>query len=229
MKLHEAIRQAVKLRPDVKAYLSNYARYMLYEPAEYKTAEYMLRQIEGLVRSLYGGYIGGEFIDTMANVISGQLTQAFRQAYEDNGYTDYFAPDYLQAGLDAMILDQYNYVDGFFKDIVNARIDGTSIEPLLARARLWANQWTAAYNEAVRLMGIENGSRMIWTLGEAEHCTTCLNLNGIVAFASEWDAIGIKPQSDRLECHGFNCACSLEVTDKRRSPDAYGRIEEALL
>jgi hypothetical protein len=189
----------------------------------------MENAIEGLVNGVYNGNIGGQFIDTMANIISGQLTQAYRQAWEDEGMTDYFAPDYLSESLEAMILNQYDYVDQFYRDIVDARVDGTSVSPLLARAKLWANQWNAGYNEAVRLITLQGGGNLVWEYGDAEHCNTCLSLNGIVARADEWDTLGVKPQGDMLECGGWNCKCALVSTDRRRSPNAYGRIEEILL
>ena len=229
MKLLPHIRQVVATFPEVRTYLSGRSRWTLYKPAEYKTVDYMENAIEGLVNGVYNGNIGGQFIDTMANIISGQLTQAYRQAWEDEGNTDYFAPDYLAESLEAMILNQYDYVDQFYRDIVDARVDGTSVSPLLARAKLWANQWNAAYNEAVRLITLQGGGNLVWEYGDAEHCNTCLSLNGIVARASEWDVLGVKPQGDMLECGGWNCKCALVSTDKRRSPNAYGRIEEILL
>jgi hypothetical protein len=231
MKLNNLIIQAVQLVPNVLPYLKGRARWMVYQPAEYKTAEYMQKQIEGLVKGVYTGAVGGGFIDVMANIISGQLTQAYQQAYEDEGFTDSL-PDYLSASLETMILGQYDFVDQYYRDIVDARVDGTSIDPLLYRASLWATRWTEAYNEAVRLITKENGGNLVWIYGDTDHCTTCLSLNGIVARASEWDALGIKPQSapnNKLECGGWKCQCSLQQTDKRRSPNAYGRIEEALL
>ena len=229
MKLLPHIRQVVATFPEVRTYLSGRSRWSLYKPAEYKTVDYMENAIEGLVNGVYNGNIGGQFIDTLANIISGQLTQAYRQAWEDEGMTDYFAPDYLSESLEAMILGQYDFVDGFYRDIVDARVDGTSVSPLLARAKLWANQWNAAYNEAVRLITLQGGGNLVWEYGDAEHCNTCLSLNGIVARADEWDTLGVKPQGDMLECGGWNCKCALVSTDKRRSPNAYGRIEEILL
>jgi len=214
-------REAVRTVPEVVQYLSAETKDAL------KSYDYFLSNIEGLVRGLYSGNVGGEFIDTFANLISGQLLDAYEKAWFDEGFTEAL-PDYLQESYQAAVSNQYGFVDQFYRDIVDAQIDKTSIEPLMVRAQLWANQWKASYNEAVRLIALENGARLRWNLGEAEHCNTCLALDGIVAFAKEWDAIGIKPQSDRLECHGFNCKCSFVQTDKRRSRDAYGRIEAAI-
>lgn len=220
-------RDTLQLVPQARRYLSAKTRWALYEPAEYKTTEYMQAAIEGLVKGVYDGNVGGEFIDVMANIISGQLTQAFQQAFEDEGYTDYNMPDYLNSALESMILSQYDFVDQFYRDIVDARIDGTSINPLLARAGLWANQWLAAYNEAIRLMTLENGGNLIWVYGEAEHCNTCNALNGIVASAKEWEDLGVQPQNapnPLIDCGGWNCQCSLEPTEKRRSPKAFDTI-----
>ena len=229
--LYNFLRRAVELVPDVLPYLKGRARWMVYQPAEYKTAEYMLTQIERLVKSVYAGNLGGDFIDTMANVISGQLTQAYTQAWADEEGTGEL-PDYLATSLETTILNQYDYVDQYYRDIVDARVDETSIDPLLFRAALWAQRWTESYNEAVRLITLENGGNMIWTLGATEaHCPECAGFNGIVARAKEWDALDIRPQNapnNKITCGGWQCDCSLLPTDKRRSPNAYGRLEEIL-
>lgn len=229
----QIILDVVSAVPHVRPHLSSRARWMLYEPVAYKTYDYMLGAIEGLVNGVYSGNVGGDFIDIMANLISGQLTQAYQQAMEDEGMTDFAMPDYLAASLEAAILGQYDYVDQYYRDVVDARIDGTSITPLLARAQLWAQRWTEAYNEAVRLMTLQGGGNLEWTLGLTEsHCPECAAFNGMVARASEWDVLGIRPQSapnEKLTCGGWKCDCSLTPTDRRRSPNAFGRLEEILL
>ena len=138
-------------------------------------------------------------------------------------------PDYLMTSYQDAVSAQYGYVDQFYRDIVDARIDKTSLDPLMMRAGMWANQWNASYNEAVRLITLEGGGNLVWQYGEAEHCETCRSLNGIVAWAKEWDALGVKPQGKLLECGGWNCKCSLSPTKQRRSPGAYGRIEAAIM
>lgn len=222
------LRLAVMAVPDVLRYLSGKARWLAYQPA-IKTYEYMLKQVKGLVRGVYNGHIRGDFIDVMANLISGQLTQAYNRAWEDEGDGTEL-PEYLQFSLDDMILGQYDYVDAFYRDIIDAALDGKPIAPLLARAELWANQYNNAYNEAVRLISVETGGRLEWKLGATEqHCPECAALDGIVAFASEWDILGVRPQNppnSRLTCGGWRCDCSLTPTGKRRTPNAYGLIEE---
>lgn len=206
---------------------------------EEKTYDYFLSELSRMVRNLYAGNIGGEFIDILANLLDGQINQAYRQAWSDEGADGEF-PEYLQAAADDAILAQFDFVDGFFRDIVDARIDETPIDPLLARCSLWANRWNEAYNDGVRLIAINAGEKQIWKLGATEeHCPFCSRYNGIVALASEWDALNIRPQSapnpaltgtlnGEPGCGGWRCDCSLETTDKRRSPNAYGRLEEIL-
>jgi hypothetical protein len=227
------IKEIAKQIPEVWEHLSNRARFVLYHPVEYKTVEYMLRSIEGLVRGVYTGTVRGQFIDTMANLISGQLRQAYQQAYEDEGFTNAFLPDYLEQSLQEAVLNQYGFVDQYYRDIIDASLDGTPIAPLIARAKLWAQRWTEAYNEAVRLITIKEGGNLEWKLGATEeHCPECAALNGIVARATEWNTLGVRPQNapnKHLTCGGWKCDCTLTPTKKRRSPNAYGRIEEILL
>jgi hypothetical protein len=231
--LNSFIREAVTLVPQVKPLLSSRARYMLYTPGQYKTYEYFLQQIERNVAALYNGFIGGEFVDLIANLISGQLLDAYQRALEDQGFTDFLLPDYLQTSYQVMVAKQYSFVDRFFRDIVDARLDGTPLAPLLQRAQLWAGQWNTAYENATRLIAERMGMKLIWREGDTlEKCRQCLALDGLVAFASEWAALGVAPKNfpnDKIDCKGAYCDCTLEPTDKRRSPNAYGRIEEILM
>lgn len=198
----------------------------------YKTAEQFESRLTNLVKALYNDTIKApEFVDALGALIARQITLAYREAWNDEGGGQF--PDYLTAASEAAILAQFDFVDQFARDIVDARIDKTPIDGLLARVPLWANRYNEAYNDAVMLITKEAGGNLEWVLGETEqHCSTCANLNGIVARASEWEALNVKPQNspnDKIECGGWRCDCTLTPTDKRRTPGAYGRIEEAIL
>jgi hypothetical protein len=185
-----------------------------------KTYDYFLKQITGLVRGVYSGNVSGEFIDTMANLISGQLADAYKRVWKEDG-NELPLPGYLSESLTEAIANQYSFVDQFYRDIVDARIDKSSIEPLLIRAEMWANRYKEAQSEAVRLIALENGGKLQWIYGDADHCETCSELNGLVAYAKEWEISKLKPQNapnSFLECGGWRCACKLEPTDRRRSP-----------
>jgi hypothetical protein len=195
----------------------------------YKTYDYMLRVMQGLIRGVYNGQVGGDFVDAVASLIRGQINQAFQQAYEDMGYT-FMMPDYLQSGAASMIATQTNFdwIYSFYQDIVDARVDGTPLQPLLARASMWANVYLEAYNEAMRLIVLNTGGNLIWREGDTkEKCATCQYLDGKVASAKEWEIAGFKPQGDMLQCGGFNCGCSLSPTTQRRSPNALEKILSA--
>lgn len=223
------VKTIVKRFPILLPYLRGRARWLAAIP-ERKTYEYFLRELERMVTNVYNGQLGGAFIDILADLIVGQLTQAFERAWEDEEGQGAL-PDYLNTELEAMVLSEYDHVDQYYRDIVDARVDGTPLAPLLARAAMWANRFTDAYNRAVQLITAANGGNLLWTYGDTEHCETCRALDGIVARATEWEEIGVKPQSppnSDLECGGWRCQCVLAPTDQRRSPNARDRIMQAI-
>jgi hypothetical protein len=204
--------------------VATYPRVGMY--LEFKTFEFFRRTLTRLVRSLYNGFIGGEFVETISNLIRGQIIDAHVRAWNDEG-GEGDPPPYLRVHAEGMVSKQLEHVQGFYTDIVDARINQTSIDPLLMRSDMWANRYNEAYNDAVKYITQESGGKLIWIYGEAEHCETCQSLNGIVAFASEWTTSGFKPQSAPnalLECGGWQCKCRLEVTTKRRTPKALDRL-----
>lgn len=217
--------------PDVVPLLSSRARLLAGVGAEYKTVEFFTSTLERMIRNVYSGNLGGEFIDIMASLIQGQLTQAYEQAWKDEG-GEGAMPEYLTSSVQDMILNQYTHVDSFYREIVDARVDETPLEPLLARAQAWAHQWDVAYKEATLLIRTENGGNLEWVKGNTEQgCSTCAALDGIVAPASVWEQLGVHPRgypNSMLECEGGgpvnNCDCELKPTDKRRSPKAFDAI-----
>jgi hypothetical protein len=223
--LIDAMWTAANCYPAVKVYLSADALEML----EVKTYDYMLSNITRMVQQVYTGNMGGEFVDILGALIRGQMRDAYRTAYAEQGFSDAL-PDWLQASLEEQIVKQasFDFIYAYYTAIVDARVDGTPIAPLLARVPMWAARYNEAMAEANITITAKLGGRLVWKLGETEqHCTSCAALNNIVAFATEWELSGVKPQNapnDRLECEGWRCDCRLEPTGKRRSPNAWDRI-----
>lgn len=188
-----------------------------------KSLEFFKRTIVRLVKSVYAGNIGGEFVETMTNLIKGQMRRAYQEAWKDDGNAEPM-PAYLTEAAEALASEQAGFVPQYYRDIVDARTDGTPIDLLLSRADLWANRYNQAKSEAAQLIAEQSGGKLVWKLGATEeHCETCAALNGIVAYASEWSMSGLRPQSapnKLLQCGGWRCDCSLSPTDKRRSPKA---------
>ena len=52
---------------------------------KHKSVDFFERNLIRLIRSVYNNQLGGEFIDIMANLISGQLRQAVERAWADEG------------------------------------------------------------------------------------------------------------------------------------------------
>ncbi|HMM99860.1 MAG TPA: hypothetical protein PKC99_12680 [Anaerolineales bacterium] len=225
--LVSTIRQVASLYPSAVPLLGAKARYIAARPLAYKTYEFFEKELTRMVKNLYSGFIGGEFIDVLAGLIQGQINQAVEFAWRD-AEVNAPMPQYLTDYAEEMILSQFDFVDGFYRDIVDARIDGTPIDPLLARCSLWANRWNEAYDRATSLIVQAMGGKQVWKLGATEqHCETCAALDGIVAYAREWEELGVHPQgapNELLECGGWRCDCSLEQTDARRSPKAFETI-----
>ena len=232
--LIESIRAAIKAVPGVRAHLSGYARWIAatgQAAGEYKTYEFYLRNIERLVNSVYRGDIAGEFIDIMANLVQGQMTRAWAEGLKEAGYTPDAASD---AELERIILAEWTHVDQFYRDIVDARIDETPIDPLLVRAEIWADRYNDVTNRAILFATPPTTpegepTMLVWRYNpEKEHCDQCASLDGIIAGYDEWRASGYHPYQDwdgnlpneYLGCGGWRCGCELLPTDEPRNvPD----------
>jgi hypothetical protein len=195
-----------------------------------KTFEYYLRTIEGLVRDLYRGDIEeGDFVGLMADLIQAQLTRAWNEGMRENGLdpAQDMEPEW-QDILDTYITNEYDYVDGFAADIVAASNEQQDWNPLLSRAVIWANRYNDVYDVAVVKTG---NQKLIWVYGDTDHCDTCERLNGIVAWAEEWEESSVTPQSppnQYLECGGWRCQCTLVPTTSRHTRNALDAIQQAL-
>jgi len=183
----------------------------------YKSYDYYLRNLQNLVNNVYDGYMGGEFVGILSNLVLGQLSDAFETAAREEGLLE--VTQRMFNAMMVMVNEERTHIEPFYRDIVDARVDEKPIGPLLSRCDLWANRWNDAYNEAKRQIALEFGGKLKWVLGPTEeHCETCGPLSGVVAFATEWEASGLKPQGSMLVCRGFRCQCKLEPTEQRRSP-----------
>lgn len=170
------------------------------------------------------------FLDGFIDEIRNQLTRAFNQGARDVGVdsSEFTADDKYH--LEGWINSEYNYVLNLAQAIQDLRMTGVAEEQFRTSIRwridLWANRFNEVVNEARVYFG--GKVRLQWQLGPtAEHCPQCSALAGIVAFASEWDQLLVRPQhppNPHLGCHGWRCHCSLVPVDRRRSPRAMESI-----
>jgi hypothetical protein len=141
-----------------------------------------------------------------------------------------------EAQLQDIMLSELDYVGPLAQDILAAMHAGDPVEPFHSRVELWTSRYNEVVNTAIQVCsGV--GQKLQWHLGATEqHCDICARLDGIVAFASEWDELGVYPQrppNPALSkvnggCEGWRCDCSCTPTDQRRSPNAYNTIMDAV-
>lgn len=220
--------------PDITPLMSAKARYIVGIGAPdmaIKDAEAITRRMEYLIQAVYNGTIGGGFIDAMAALVSRQMTLAVNHAWQDEGSgTDGEPmPDYLTQLADDAALSQFDYVDGLYRDIVDAKVDGAGAEQFGNRIDMWSHQYDVTYKDAVDKIHFETGGNFTWRKGNTEHgCDTCANLDGITLSAKDWEELGIHPRgypNPLLDCQGGGpagyCDCEFVATDQRRSPKGY--------
>jgi hypothetical protein len=216
------LNRAVELVPEVKAHLSERTLDILKSIGTYD------RQLWKYCLDLYRTGDGGEFLDRFIVAIKNQMTRAWNEGAREVGVEPEEMTDIDLNELKAIIDSEYDHVIDLGDAIQRAR-SGT-LDEFRQQFRPRVDLWVARYNDAANRAKVYFGGRqrLVWTLGATEeHCETCAALNGIVAFASEWEQSGIRPQSPPnaiLSCGGWQCGCSLMPTDKRRSPDALGRL-----
>jgi hypothetical protein len=118
-------------------------------------------------------------------------------------------------------------IKGEILDALFARFDypddpvAIEITTILGRvARLWTRSFDALFSKGQTYD--PEDPRYIWRIGSTiEHCVDCLDMDGQSHTASEWEAAGIRPQSPDLACGGYNCDCSLVLTDEPSLGDVF--------
>jgi len=201
-----------------------------------KTITHFRYVIERIMRELYRDAITGYVFESeMLDLIEGQLRRAWYEGMRENGLKPSDMEPEWEAELQDIILSEIMHVQEFASAIqqaaINDRLAGTpeaSFGALNARAGLWVNRYNDVRNRAIVAT---KEQKLEWIYGDTEHCETCARLNGIIAWASEWDLAGVHPQQPPnpvLECGGWRCKCRLQPTVKRKTPKAFDRIMRAL-
>jgi len=181
-----------------------------------KTVAYFQRALNRAVLDFYRDDITAfDFVDTMIRLIEDQFRRAWNEGARAVGYDPEDMTFDDQFTLLSRIEREKEYILDFAGAIENARLNEQPVGPLQARVPMWANR----YNEVVSYSQTYFGKleRFEWVLGPTEHCDSCLTLAGTVATGQQWvdaRATGIYPQSNQLQCGGYNCQCELRKTDK---------------
>ena len=143
-----------------------------------------------------------EFEELLASLIAMTMMAIFyalsgktRSAFEENDF------DYLEEQLT------------FNLDAVGNAADAVYGEGMPdSMLELWLGSMAAVGFVALLSNPEKQEDKMMWSLGQTEHCATCLALDGQVHTVSEWKDSGFRPRctSCGLLCKGFRCGCNLE-------------------
>lgn len=168
-----------------------------------------------------GDLLKGDFVFRFFDVVEHGFIRAFRAGAATCGIRPKEYTNKMKARLQQRIAAQFGYIVKMSKEIVIRANDGK-----LGSAFRRIEIWIARYGEIKQLGTILacGDKKLKWIIGIAEHCKSCIKLNGKVKRASFWNETGILPRvagAVYLDCKGYNCKCSLVPTDE---PISKGRL-----
>jgi len=176
------------------------------------------------IRAAVRGYWTGEFdyeqfYEAMHTTINFHVPQAWYSGAKECG----ILPDELSQEERVELKRNINYelrwIEGFANAIEeNSKANGGKLGPLFSRAEIWIGRYEGIRSQA-KAMACKD-KKLRWTLGESEHCQSCLKLAGKIKRASYWYERGILPRvhgAEYLECGGWRCQCTLEPTSEPAS------------
>lgn len=144
------------------------------------------------------------------------IHKAFLDGMEDGGVEGEQPDDEEKVIINEFIQNQAAYVTGL-GDAVKAKQVTTAV----GRGVMWYNKSVAPMYQA-GLASAAGNVMVEWVLGPTkEHCRSCAAYNGQRHRYKSWLRVGAIPQSDTLECGGFNCLCHLVPVRAR----ARGRLK----
>ena len=210
----------------------------LWRIVEIKTEAMFLRQLRAYCLQLFRGELG-EFawIQDMTDTIADQMGKAWREGARAVGVEPSEFTDEDNEELNKIIASEYDYVLALGSDILALRLMGGTLEEyrtkFAGRIEVWAHRYTDVVNQAKVWFGKRKKVKLKWEMGATEeHCATCAALNGIVAYAEDWERSGIHPQNppnQALECGGWRCDCALVPTTERATNNALERIQDIVI
>jgi len=192
-----------------------------------KDAATYTRQLGYNVHALYSRAMNRRnFIRDTGGIIETQLNEAWKSGADEMMVLTEDMTPADHAYIKKLIDTEKRYLDGFADDIQNSSMEGAGWQQFQPRMGIWVNRIIDVENQARMYFG--GKQKLEWQLGPTkEHCSSCTRLNGIVAWAEEWQTSDVRPQAppnDHLECGGWECRCILSPTSKRRTYRALARI-----
>lgn len=187
-------------------------------PFVIKSAADYGRSLRGAVRGLWSGtWDITQFVDGLL----ASVEQGLHRAWYDGAAECDIKPDELTLEELSRLQEEINndllYVMNFAAAIVNnSKLNGGKLGPLLSRTVYWNDRYQQVRDIAKTMACADQ--KYQWVLNPAEHCTSCLKLDGKVKRGSTWSAANVYPKNwDLLVCGG-GCKCDLTPTDLPLSP-----------
>jgi hypothetical protein len=162
----------------------------------------------------------GQFSIEMA--LRGQLQQAGEQIWldglQDGGIENPRIDNEATVAISAWRAQQNQFITQFAKRVAEGTLTAQQGE---RRAELWVNKSLRnLYHLA--LGAADNAMMYLWVMNPIkEHCDTCRRMNGQIHSMKEYLKTGIVPQSESLDCNGYQCGCQLVKVPGQK---ARGRI-----
>lgn len=156
--------------------------------------------------AIHGNMNRGQAERLMLSLLNRSGQQAYADGLREGGVTEALDDEELSEVQD-WLADAIDYID----PLIGSAFDGTlPLGQVDTRAEMWSNKTLMQMFNAGRLSANKSGF-YTWQLGKTEkHCNTCLRLNGQTHRLKNWTRKGLMPQSDKLDCGGFRCDCSLK-------------------
>ncbi len=180
------------------------------------------RALRGHVRSYWNGVTDkSDFIFNFFNSLDRGMNRGFNIGVAQCGKK---RDDLTDSDIDQItqrVNDQFSYIQSFADTIVQKKDKGKLKEQF---SKLGG--WFGRFGEMIQLgKAVACADQLLeWVLGVADHCRSCVKLNGIVKPASFWLERGILPRvpyASYLICGGHECKCELKPTKK---PISRGRF-----
>lgn len=163
-------------------------------------------------------------------VLRAQLNQYGKQARVDglkDGGVEDGMDDEDRAEHLAWLAQQSAYVSGFMDEVYGKGLTDDQVDQ---RATLWVNKsLQSAYYGG--LTSADKNGMYAWILGATkEHCDTCAMMSGQTHRLKDYVSKGILPQSNVLDCGGYQCKCSLRKVHSRSNGNwaTINNVEESI-
>lgn len=183
--------------------------------------------IRSAIRGLWMAALDyNQFTEGMLSVIHRGIPAAWYEGAAECGILPADLSPEEKTALRQAIFHEENYIGRLAIDIeAGSKANGGLLRPLMARGQVWVNRYEEVRQKAMVMACADLKTR--WTLGAAEHCSSCVKLSGKIKRNSYWRRVGILPRvpaAPYLECQGYNCQCTLEPTDEPLSKGPLPRL-----